>query len=132
MSVAGSRTYGELPSELTQSLDLDWEPAGGSDPARGRFAVSGGPLSAPSLFLVSEAPDSGLFLNATALVDLFDPTFVAAPITLDPTGAWSSSETTLRQPALDGINLFCQVLAVDATSPIGFVTSAGLDVRLTD
>ena len=132
MSVAGARVYGEVPAEATQSLDLVWTPSGGPDPARGTLEATGGPPGAPALFACAFAPAMGDFFGATLLIDLADPGLALEPVALDGLGEYRSIETTLRQPALDGVGVYCQLLALDLGSPLGFVTSAGLDLRLTD
>ncbi|QDU65030.1 integrin alpha [Engelhardtia mirabilis] len=132
MTVAGSREYGEVAGEATQTLDLAWVPAAGADPARGTLEVAGAEPFAYGLFMVSQADFFGPFLSATLLIDLAGPGLALVPIYFDGAGKYASPETTLRQPALDGVNLFCQILALDSASPLGFVTSAGLDLRLTN
>ncbi|MDF1798642.1 MAG: hypothetical protein P1V81_05660 [Planctomycetota bacterium] len=87
---------------------------------------------ASGVFAVSAGEAVADFLGATLLVDLMDPGLYLGPIQYDLNGRYLSPETTLRQPTFDGVVLHCQALALDAGSPLVFVTSNGLEVRMTD
>lgn len=133
MAVAGARAFGEVPGETTQSLDLSWVPVDPQDPARGRFEVHGAPAGVNTgWFAVSYASVAGDYAGATMWVDPSSPGFAIVAIPFGGTGSYVSLDTTLRQPAIDGLNIYCQVLCPDPASPLGFVTSAALDLRTTD
>ena len=131
MCVAGSRRYGEVPTELTQTLDLDWLPGNGPDPAQGAFHMTGAAPNAPCYFVISGAPFVGSVLGSSMFVSPVHPGFAILPVPVDQNGVFLSGPTTLRQPPLAGISFFCQMLALDLSSPTLIVTSAALEVRLT-
>lgn len=132
MTVAGVRQYGVVPSEATQTLDFKWVPTDANDSARGRFEVHNGPANSMGFFVVSGGSYVGTFVDASLWVDPTKPGFTLQPILFDASGVYQSDETTLRQANLDGVNLYCQTLALDPSVASGFVTSAALNARLTN
>ena len=132
MTVAGARSFGEVAGEATQTLQLSWVPDTGNDPAVGAFKMTGAPANAPGYFGVSGGSAMGDLFGSTIWLDPISPAFGILLVPIDQNGEFLSLPTTLRQPALDGVSVFCQMLAIDLSSPTALVTSAALEVRLTN
>lgn len=132
LALGGARQFGEVPGEVFQTMDLAWVPTDPSDPARGRFEVTGALSGGIGYFLVSGGTVQGDYLGATMWVDPTLPGFQIVPIGFNTSGVYMSDETTLRQPPLDGNNLYCQILKVEISTPELFRSSQGLEVRVTD
>ena len=130
VSPAGARGYGEN-SEPAQVLDLNWVSVGAPNAADGWIGLFGGNPGAGAFMGVALTPANVLVNSTTILIDPTDPSLFLAPITLDNTGSFVSPPTSLREPTLHGVSLFLQAIVVDANSPAGFWSSAGLELRPT-
>jgi len=121
----GARPYGAA-SGGGVPCDLSWFP--GPPTARAAGALVGvGPPSAPALLGASLGAGFATLGGVDVLIALDEGAWLALPTTLDGAGGLLFS-LDLRAPALSGIALRLQLVAADASAPLGLSASRGLEL----
>ena len=125
LSAGGVQRYGE-GLRAAQTLDLEWSPGAGADPALGTICCTGAPPNAPGIYGLSLEASNATISGVPVVIDP-DPTrlLLSVPITFDATGAFSAP-AGIRHPVVSGITLFAQFFSLGST----IASSNGMEFRL--
>ncbi|MCA9322942.1 MAG: FG-GAP repeat protein [Planctomycetes bacterium] len=125
LSMAGTRTYATQGGGI-QTLQLDWSPGSGSDPAQGTVHCSGASPLAFGVYGVSFEAGQSTVSGFPVFIDL-NPAllFLSVPFFFDATGSYTAP-SNIRHPFVGGITVRAQFFELSATP----AASNGLELRL--